>query len=439
MKSNIKVLMLAFGLSTFVNAEVLVFSKAYQLALENANSIKSAVFMAESSQERLAQEESRLYPQVNASGYYKKSEYNYNPTLGRANTKIDQGLISYGVSIKQSLYNAEVYSKIDLETSRSELSKLSVELEKEALAQTVFKVYLELLKMHNKIDLYKRYLEYSKTKLDELEKKYIMRMVNKMDLLEMRVEYKSVQIDLEKEKKLLKVYQLKLDQLIGNTSEYQLGSIKLNDEVFNSIEFMTNSVKVASNFSSNLQLLQAKLAVKVSKQEIENAFDAHYPKLDLDASYNKYQTDDPTEDSLYSDVENVMLRLNIPIYSGGYISSRVKESRLKSFATAEDLINTQQEIQVQYDEYLAIFDASVSSVSMYKDAYESSVLAVEAVEKGYSHGLKSITDLNDARNKQYEVKYKYIENIYEMVDSYIGLLIVTNNFENIELLDSLVN
>lgn len=438
MKINIKVALTVIGLTTFLNAEVLVFSKAYQLALENANSIKSSVFMAESSQERLEQERSRLYPQINASGYYKKSEYNYNPTLGRPETTIDQGLISYGISLKQSVYSAEVYSKIDVETSRSELAKISVELEKEALAQSVFKVYLELLKMHNKIDLYEGYLEYSKTKLEELEKKYTMRMVNKMDLLEMRVEYKSVQIDLEKEKKLLKVYQLKLNQLIGKNKKYTLPSIQLNDEIFDSIEFMTNSVKSATDFSSNLQLLEAKLAVKLSKQEIENAFDGHYPRLDLDASYNKYQTDDPTQDSLYSDVKNVMLMLNIPIYSGGYVSSRVKESQLKSFAAAEDFINTQQEIQVQYDEYLAIFEASVSSVSMYKDAYESSVLAVEAVEKGYNHGLKSINDLNDARNKQYEVKYKYIENIYEMVDSYIGLLIVTNNFENIELLDSLV-
>ncbi|MDQ1245049.1 MAG: outer membrane protein, partial [Campylobacterota bacterium] len=47
-------------------------------------------------------------------------------------------------------------------------------------------------------------------------------------------------------------------------------------------------------------------------------------------------------------------------------------------------------------------------------------------------------DLNDAKNKLYEVRYKYIENIYEMVNSYIGLLMVTDNFKDIGLLDKLV-
>jgi len=130
--------------------------------------------------------------------------------------------------------------------------------------------------------------------------------------------------------------------------------------------------------------------------------------------------------------------LNVPIYSGGRISSRVRELESQSLAASEELMDTQKEIQVKYDEYLALFEASVESVTMYKDAFESATIYVDAIEQGYNHGLKSIIDVNDAKNKQFEVKYKYIENIYEMVDSYIGLLITTNNFENIGLLDKLV-
>lgn len=433
-----KILFLFLVVVTSLNAEVLTFSKAYELALENTHSIKASIFKMEGSKERLEQEKSQLYPQINLSASYKKTEYNYNESYNASGDTIEQGLINYSLSLKQSIYNAEIYSRISLERSRNELYEVGVELEKEELAQRVFKVYLDLLKTNNKIELYKAYVEYTKSKLDELNKKYDMFMVSKMDLLEMKVEHKSAQIDLKKEKKLLTVNKLKLKQLIGE-NEYTLASINPDKHILSTIGFIKSSVIDKNDFSSNLQLLKAKLSLELAKKDIDNSFVAHYPKLDLQASYSGYDTDDPTSDSLYSDVSSVMLMLNIPIYSGGRISSRVKELQYNYEATNEEYIDTQKEIEVMYDEYFALLEASIESVSMYQEALESSKLYVSAVEQGYEHGLKSIIDLNDANNKEYEVKYKYIENIYEMVDSYIGLLIVTNDFKNIDLLDKLID
>ena len=429
-----KFLAISLLCSVYLNAEVLVFSKAYALALENAHSLKSSVFQVEAAKERIEQEKAMLYPQINLSGYYKRSENTY-PDSSR--DKLEQGLFNYGVTLKQSLYNAEIYSRIDLETSKNELYKIGVELDKEELAQTVFIAYLEVLKGHNKINLFKSYLKYAESRLDELNKKYDMFMVSKMDLLELEVEYKSAQIDLNKERKILKVYELKLQQLIG-TQKYELPKINSDTLLIQSLEALNESVTGKSDFSSNLQLLKSKLEYKVSKLETDNAFNGHYPRLDLDAAMHAYDTDTPDVQAPYKDTKSIMLILNIPIYSGGSVSSRVRESELASKSVHELFFHTQKEIQVRYDEYLALFEASSASVSMYKDAYDSSLLYVDSVEKGYEHGLKSIIDLNDAKNKQYEVRYKYIENIYAMVDSYIGLLIVTNNFESIELLDKLV-
>ncbi len=436
MKNNKLILSLLYICSaTFINAEVLVFSSAYKLALENANAIKASVYMVESSKERVNQEESRLYPQVNLSAYYKKSKYGYyNENTTSPDT---QGLINYGVSLKQSVYNAQIYSKITMETSRSKLTSIGVELEKEELAQTVFQVYLDLLKAHNKIDLYELYLTYTKSRLDELEKKYEMFTVSKMDILEIRTEYKSAQIDLNKENKLLKVKELKLKQLIGNI-EYELPIIESDKSILANIEQMKISVLDKVEFPLNLELLQATLALRLSKEEVDNSFDGHYPTLDLEISSYNYDTDDPTIDAPYKNVSNAMLYVNVPVYSGGATSAKVRESKFRSLSANEELLNTKKDIKVRYDENVAIFEASFESVAMYQDAYESSILYVRSIEEGYKHGLKSIIDLNDAKVKQYEVRYKYIENIYELVDSYIALLILTNDFESIKILDNIV-
>ncbi len=421
-----------------LNAEMLTFSKAYQLALENTHSLKASIFKMEGVKERLEQEKSQLYPQLNLSASYKKTEYNYNKNYNASGDTIKQGLINYSLSLKQSIYNADIYSRISLQRSKNELYEVGVELEKDELAQKVFQVYLEVLKAHNKIELDKAYVAYTKSRVDELSKKYDMFMVNKMDFLEMKVEYKSAQIELKKAKKLLTVNMLKLKQLIGDV-KYEIPSIDPNKHILTTIGFIKSSVINKDDFSSNLQLLQAKLSVETAKKDVHNSFVAHYPTLDFQASYSGYETDDPTSDSLYRDVTSAMLVLNLPIYSGGRISSRVKELEYNLKAAREDYIDMQKQVQVMYDENLALLEASIESVSMYQEALESSKLYVDSMEQGYENGLKSIVDLNEAKNKQYEVEYKYIENIYEMVNSYIGLLIITNDFKSIVLLDKLVD
>jgi outer membrane protein len=103
-----------------------------------------------------------------------------------------------------------------------------------------------------------------------------------------------------------------------------------------------------------------------------------------------------------------MVNLNIPIYGGGYVSSKVDSSKLLLKASGEDLEDAKKETHVQYDEYMAIFEASSESVWMYKKALESAELYLRAINQGYDYGLKSIIDLNDAKTKLNEVKYKYV-------------------------------
>lgn len=426
-------LLLCGLLSSGANAEVLNFSKAYSLALENASHIKSSVYVSAAEKEKINQEESQLYPQINLSASYKKTEYESNPHKNMTR----QGLITYSLSARQSLYNPETYSRIEMQESRSSYYDVKVEFEKEKLAQDLFKTYLDILKSQNKIRLLESYLEYNRSKLEELTKKFDMNLSNKMDLFQMRVEYDSAEIELEKEKKLFNVYDLKFKQFIGD-NPYELPKIESDKQILETIKEMKSQVSLNTDLDKSLKIKQAEAAVDMSAGELQNAKSGHLPKLTFDAAYSKYDTDTPTIDAPYDTIKYAMLNLNIPVYSGGYISSKVDSSKLMLKASGEDLQTAKKEVHVQYDEYMAIFEASSESVRMYKKALESAELYLKAINQGYDYGLKSIIDLNDAKRKLNEVKYKYIENMYELVNSYIGLLMVTHNFKELNLLDKLV-
>lgn len=434
MKSRYHIsLLLGTLLLSSANGEVLNFSRAYGLALENANQIRSSVYVSEAEKEKIKQEESQLYPQINFSTSYKKTEYESNPQKNMTR----QGLITYSLTARQSIYNPEVYARIDMQESRSKYSGIKVDFEKEELAQKLFKTYLDILKSRNRIKLLESYLEYNRSKLEELTKKFDMNMSNKMDLFQMRVEYDSAEIELDKEKKLFDVYDLKFKQYVGDI-EYELPKIESDKILLDTIAQMKAQVLGSSDLEKSLKVKQAQAAVEISASDLESAKSGHLPKLILDASYSKYDTDTPTIDAPYNTIKYTMLNLNIPIYSGGYVSSRVDSSKLMLKAAGEDLEGAKKDVSVQYDESLAIFEASSESVWMYKKALESAELYLQAITQGYGYGLKSVIDLNDAKRKLDEIKYKYVENMYQLVNSYIGLLMVTNNFKELNLLDKLV-
>lgn len=433
MKSKTSLIVFFIFMQISLHAEVLTFSKAYELALANAHHIRASSYSTQAEEERINEESARLYPQVNFSASYKKSEYTTNPDQ----RVIDQGLINYGANARQALYDPEIVSRVETQEARSKYAQIKLELEKKELAQELFNSYLDLLKSKNKIELLEAYLNYNTLKLEEIEKRYEMKLANKMDLLEMRVETDSAHIELQKEKQLFQVIRLKFENFVG-ISNFDLPMLTNRQQITKNIALMQKNVFDDKNLDESLYVRRAYASMDVSKNEVEIAKDGHMPRVNLDASYSLYETDDPLVDSQFNGIKYVMLSVNLPLYSGGATSSRIESSKLLQQAANEELYSAQKEVQVMHKEYLARFISSAESVELYNNAYDSAELYVEAIEQGYSHGLKSLTDLNDAKNKYFEVRYKYIENIYELVNSYVGVSIVANDFENISLLDALI-
>ena len=413
-----------------VGAKELLFSTAYDLAVKNSNEIHSSTYTHLSDKETINQEKAALYPQLDLSAYYKKTEYVTNPD----NIIIRQGLLNYTLSLNQSIYNADTYSRIAMQRLRSKYSWTKVELQKQQLAQDVFKTYLNILRTKNKIEALKSYLKYQHSKLEALQKQFNMQLANKMDLLEMRVQYDSSKIDLSKEMRLLDVYKLQLKHYIGDES-YTIPIIAVEKNLSPALAFMRDTI---SDKTSSLEIRESAIAVDLSNKMVTNAFDGHLPSVSFNASYARYNTDTPTTEAPYNNVKSAMININIPLYKGGYTSSKVQAAKLRYHAAIEDMIATKKRVDVTYKEDLTNFNAALDSVYMYKEAYTSAKLFVEAITQGYKKGLKSIVDLNDAQAKMYDIKFKYIDNLYTMINAYVGLLVDTNKFENIKYLDQLL-
>lgn len=417
-----------------LNAQSLTFSEAYKLALSNSNKILSSEYIFKSKEEDINQVKSSLYPQVSSDISY-SNRYSHINELIRPNRDGErERSLDYSLSFRQSLYDPELYSKISMEEQRVELSKIQFQKDKQELFGDVFESYINIFKYQNKVSLLNSKLMYFKYLNDAAKKKFEMNLMNKMDMLEANVDYNTARIELRKEKQLLEISKKNLEQLI-NLTDFTLPNIDYNIGL-EKLEQLGEIIKGEKPYLLSLEVQEAIVSNKLSKEALNNAFDAHLPKLSFDASYTKYYSPDIAAD--YEDTARYMVSLKIPLYQGGYVNSKVKSSRLKYNATIEDLRLVEKKTKIEFDEYKSKYDAAIESLMLYKTSLKSANLYLDSIEQASKKGLKSIIDVYDARNKLNEIQSSYVDNLYNLIDSYVGLLKVTNNFERIELIDNII-
>lgn len=372
----------------------------------------------------------KFYPQIDATLDYNSTDYELNELL--SNDKYNEESMDYTIKLRQSIYNQETYTKLALEKKRFEITELKLNLGFQELSKDVYTTYINAFKSKNKIELLVSYLEFNKQKFNAIQKRFEMNLTDKMEFLRTKVDYDRSKINLDQEKKIFNNHILKLKQ------QTSLDSVELPTLNFKTFDIgLFEDILTYDNkyIENNLDLLNLRKGIEFTELETSNARSAHYPKLDFDASYTKYDSNDITTD--YENRKRFSIQLKIPIYQGGSVSSNIKSLKLKEQAALEDYKFRLKELELENNELEANIQASIKSLNIYKEAFLSSKSYLEFVTLGYENGLKSIVDLIDAKNKMLEMKFEYLQTIEEFISSYIKFMILNNNLDEIEKLDQL--
>ncbi len=432
---NKKTILLSFiFFSTFLYAKDLTLMEAYNLALSKSNKILSSKYVSQSRKEDINQTKAALYPQLSAKVSYGNRFSHMSELINKDKKPERERSLDYTLSLRQSIYDPELYSKIEMEKYREKLFSLQFQKDKQKLFLDVFKSYIKIFRLENIISLLESKTMYFKYANDSAKKKYKMNLMNKMDMLRANVDYNTVKIKLKKEKQLLKVARNDLKKFT-EIADFSLPSINYNINI-EEVEKLKKLINNEDIYLSNLVVQEAKITKDFSKSMLDNAFDAHLPKLSFDANYTKYYSHDRASD--YEDTTRYMVVLNLPLYSGGYTNSKVKSSKLKYSASIEDLKLVEKEIKTEIEEYRSEFNAAFETLILYKTSLESANLYLDSIKQAYDKGLKSIIDLYEAKNKLDEIKLSYVDNLSILITSYAQLLKSTNSFESIKLIDNIL-
>ena len=170
----------------------------------------------------------------------------------------------------------------------------------------------------------------------------------------------------------------------------------------------------------NLRLLAARHDTETARREIERIQAGHSPTLDAVGSFglNDSESGGPLRETTRADVG---LRLSLPLYSGGSILSRTRESRHRYQRSLEVLERERRRAQRETrGAYLGV-DSGISRVQALEQAVRSSLTAAEAIEAGFQVGTRTSVDVLDAQRDLFrarrdlsEARYRYVLDVLRL-------------------------
>jgi len=178
-------------------------------------------------------------------------------------------------------------------------------------------------------------------------------------------------------------------------------------------ENMGQWVDIALDHS--LTLIAAEKSREIAREEVNRVRAGHYPTLDLVADH----TYSDVQGGLFGERETedtaVALQLNVPLYSGGAVSSRTREAAALHIQAKEEYEQQRRAIERQIrSAYLSVI-SNISQVKAFSQALESSRTALEATEAGFEVGTRTAVDVLNSQQELYRAQRDYAQSRYNYI------------------------
>ncbi|UJF20042.1 outer membrane channel protein TolC [Vibrio sp. SS-MA-C1-2] len=409
-----KVLSLAIAAS-LMSGSVLAqdLAEIYQQAKETNPNLLKAEAVKESAFEAINESRASLLPQIDLTAGYNTSytETDNAPISGTSTT----GALSAGVGLNQSIYNRANWINLDLAELNARESDTNYAVEQQQLILDSATAYFDVLNATDNLRFTRAEKKAVGRQLEQTKQRFEVGLSAITDVHDAQADYDSVLADeIIAENNLINSYE-ELREITG--IEYKKLDI-LDTERF-SVQPEKQSVAQLTKTAEekNLSLLASRISQDSAKTQITLAQSGHLPTLSFNADYgynNPSDTDDTN--SLTAGVN-----LAVPLYTGGAITSQVKQAQHNFVSASEDLEATQRAVIKNVRASYNNINASIGSIRAYQQSVISANSALEATEAGFEVGTRTIVDvldstrsLYDANSKLADARYSYIINILNL-------------------------
>jgi outer membrane protein TolC len=188
--------------------------------------------------------------------------------------------------------------------------------------------------------------------------------------------------------------QVLVDQPVGRLSTLDPAKLKLARPTPDSVEEWTLRAE-----ESSPEIAALKAQREAAQWEIEKAKAGHHPTLDAVAQWSRANSDNINRINSQYETKSVGVQLNVPIFSGGYVSSVVRQAVADLERVDQALEAARRDLGVRvHREYRGVTEG-VLKVQALEQAVRSAEQVVISSRRSFEAGMRTLVDILNAEQQ----------------------------------------
>ena len=388
--------------------------QVYELAKTNDPAFARVEYLNRATAETKRQAFAGFLPTLMAEGEYIDTSQDI---ISSDNSYFDSGTSDYNsttytISLVQPIFNYSTWKRYDQSKAQVAQAAMEYEVAKQDLMMRSAEVYFEALVAVDNLDFAKSEVASISLNNRAAEKRYSAGLATVTDLYDSRARLSTSTARVTDAENILDDSLRGVEEITGSYF-YDLVPCK-DGRTLNTPNPLDEEEWVHQALQQNPSILMKRQEVEVAAYEVKRQKAGHYPTVDLVGRFNNRDTDG----SLFgggSEVETteVLLTAKLPLYQGGYISSRTREAKYLLKAAKRELTREERAVERLVRKAYQRVLGSIRRVEALGKAVEAQELTLKAKHKGFKSGLLTGIAVLDAERDLYYIRLDYATARYD--------------------------
>jgi outer membrane protein len=393
-----------------------------ELALQRDPRLREAEATRNATLEAKPQSVARLLPSLSLTGELKR-----NSIL----SKFEESLLAFiaggrnigfwessaSINLTQPIYHHDYWVQLSQADNQIAEAEANYAAEQQNVMLRTSRAYFEVLFAQDSRDFALAEKRAIERQLEQAKARFEVGLIAITDVHEAQAGYDQARANLIQAENQVDNAREALQEIIG---EYDIDLAALSEEIplkGPEPENIDNWSDLAQR--SNLNIVAAENRSLVAKKDIDLQFAGHLPTLDLVGSAGFTDTNRPR--GIPTEYQIIGMQVNVPMFAGGGVNSRVRQARYQYEAAQENLDGVRRSVKRQVkDAYRGILSA-ISQVQALEAAVVSAQSAVEASEAGLEVGTRTMVDVLTEQRNLFRTKRDYARARYDYIINSLSL------------------
>lgn len=160
-------------------------------------------------------------------------------------------------------------------------------------------------------------------------------------------------------------------------------------------------------------LLMQRYAVESARRDVDRNTAGHWPKLDVVGSMNNSSSDSPFFANTTNQINSIGVQVNVPVFSGGYISAATTQAEATLRRTLSELDAKTNAVMLDTQKYLRAVLSGIEQISAHQKAVKAQKIAVKGTEAGLRLGTRIQMEVLDAQRLLFQAKRNLAQARYQ--------------------------